>query len=329
MEPGTAIGNRDPDIGPFLARLRNPLTSRRTRIAIVADLHLSSDADGTWKLLHRTERGLETAIEDVNARDVDGVVFAGDLTASGAEREFRRFEELVEDLEAPWIAIPGNHDVRSWDGDDRSELPTASWFASSYADGSFPVVARFGGVDLVGLNSASTPDDRLTEWSGDVSDDQLEALRERLPALENPLVVCHHTLRSVPETPAAEPWEWFTLDRSEALVDVLTDHDVPLVVSAHHHLPAASVRDGLREVISPAVCSFPRAYSLLEIDERGTTIQLVPCSDREGLTEAYWHARTGEALGQGVLEMACSRLDRLPLLDEWAEDDPAASEVSR
>ncbi|RQG99937.1 metallophosphoesterase family protein [Natrarchaeobius oligotrophus] len=329
MGTGTADRGRESTVGPTIGRFLEPSASTRTRIAVVGDIHLSIDTHGTWKVLHRTERRLSTVIADCELDDLDGIIFAGDLTRSGSHREFESFDELVEPLEVPWVAIPGNHDVPPWDGRNPDGSLTRDEFAAAYADGSFPTVARFGGVDVVGLNTASTPDDRLSGWGGDVSDEQLAALDDRLSSLENPIVCCHHNLYPLAEQPEAEPWEWFSLDRPAALEAVLSNHDVPLVVSAHHHLPAATVRDDLRELIVPPVCSFPQAYCVLEIDERGTTARLVPLATPEETVEAYWHAATGDPLGRGVLEMASSRLERLPLVDERADDERPNCEERR
>jgi len=83
-----------------------------TRLAVIADPHLATDASGTWKCYHRTEAFLERAVDEVRSREPDGIVVAGDLTKDGEPHNFRRYDELVDPLGSV-VTIPGNHDVPS------------------------------------------------------------------------------------------------------------------------------------------------------------------------------------------------------------------------
>ena len=317
----SAEGSHVPDDGDapgaLMAQLARPTAGTPTRLAVVSDVHLSVSAHGTRKVFHRTEDRLRTAVEDANALDIDGVLFGGDLTKDGARADFERFDEVLADLEPPSVAIPGNHDVPK--AFDDHLVPELDRFTERYTPGELPFVTRFGGVDLVCINSETVPDGSLAEtWEGAVSADQLEWLRDTLPDVPNPVVCVHHDLARLPEVAAFEgfPWEWYPLLNADELVEVLSAHDVPLVLSGHHHLPATSLSRGVREIVAPATCSFPQAYLLVDIDSGGTTVWLVPLADRDGVREAYTHARKGGATDQGILEMALARLERFPLVRE-------------
>lgn len=303
--------------GALMARLARPTTAVPTRLAVVSDVHLSVDERGTRKVFHRTEERLRTAIEDVNRRDVDGVLLGGDLTKDGARADFERFDEVLAALDPPSVAIPGNHDVPKTFDDH--PVPGLDRFERRYTPGELPFVIRFGGVDLVCLDSETTPDGSLAEtWEGRVSADQLDWLDRVLPDVENPVVAVHHNLAALPEVSGFEgfPWEWYPLLNADELLDVLAAHDVPLVLSGHHHLPATSLSRGVRELVAPATCSFPQAYLLVDVDTGGTTVWLVPLADPEGIREAYMYARKGGATDQGILAMALTRLERFPLVEE-------------
>lgn len=305
--------------GPVVARLSRPTSGRSVQFAIVADAHLSTDATGTWKRYQGTIRGFETAIEDIHNRGVDAVFFAGDQTKDGTEAEFQRFNELAERIEVPWIAIPGNHDVPK-DFDDHYS-PSIDEFCDTYTPGSFPFVFSVGDLDLIGINSATTVDGRLSDtWQGAISTDQLEWLRDRLSEFETPIVVLHHNLAPLAEHVDAYPWNRFQIANPEPLLDVLEDADAPLVVSGHQHLPATTAHRGVRELIAPATCSFPQGYLLIEVSQQGTVVRFVPIADRGETEKAYWSARTGKALGQGIAEMALTRLRSFPLVDEWSAE---------
>ena len=53
-------------------------------------------------------------MRDVNGLGADLVALSGDLTQRARPREYRRAAEFIEQLEAPVLAVPGNHDVYPW-----------------------------------------------------------------------------------------------------------------------------------------------------------------------------------------------------------------------
>jgi hypothetical protein len=305
--------------GTVLSRFDRPRTPERTRLAVFADAHLTGEASGTWKVLHRTEARLRTAVADANGRDVDAVLFAGDLTKDGAPAEYSLFDEVLADLEAPFVAVPGNHDVPKprW---DPYEAPDRGTFARRYAAGHLPFVERVGDLSVVGLDSASNADGSLGDThEGEVGPDQRAWLDAVLPDLSNPVVALHHSV-SHPSTHAEgfPDSDLYQAGDAVELERVLARHDVPLVVSGHLHWPGvAPLASAGYELVAPAVCSFPQAYTLLHVGPGGTTVELVPLADRAGLEEAYVHAREGAAHGRGVAARADSRLlDDLLLAEE-------------
>ncbi|WP_049970540.1 metallophosphoesterase family protein [Haladaptatus cibarius] len=97
------------DAGPVFAHFARPRSAVPTTIAFVSDTHISSENQGTWKVFHRTQARLRTTLADANTRNVDAVVFAGDLTEEGSVPDFEAFDSLLSSLNVPFIAVPGNH----------------------------------------------------------------------------------------------------------------------------------------------------------------------------------------------------------------------------
>ena len=92
---------------------------------------------------------------------------------------------------------------------DEHPVPGLDRFERRYAPGELPFVVRFGGVDLVRLNSETLPDGSLAEtWEGAVSADQFEWLDEVLLELPNPVVCVHHNLAPLPEMAEFEGYPW-------------------------------------------------------------------------------------------------------------------------
>jgi len=329
--PRSDAGERiDDRAGPVVATLPRPRLSKPVTLAVVADAHLAVAETGTWKVLHRTESRLETALAlaagGVDGTEADAVVFVGDQTHDGLAAEFDRFADLVAALDRTWTAIPGNHDVRK-DFDDhdglakgavdsrfRGDATPAERVARTDTASPYPSVLDVGGLRVICLNTAAPADrDQGATWGGAVGPAQRARLQALLAAApERPtVVVAHHNLGPLPEHEAAAPWDRFPMDDAAAVRDILAAANVPLAVTGHHHVPAARTHGDVTELLAPAVCSFPQAMLALHVGPDGTAVQLLPLADDSGVSEAYWHAATGKTLGQGILDMTTSRLEEL------------------
>jgi len=163
-------------------------------------------AVGGLNLLAGRQRRFSDAVSKLEAlarfrRDngIDLVVFTGDYTALGLDRELEAAREAVQPLmDAPsgFVNVPGNHDLYVWDvvrersferhfGDTlESDLPEAR------AGGTWPLV-RLVGDDLavVAVNSAR-PNPLIWRSNGTIPIPQLEALAAVLrdPALRGRFV---------------------------------------------------------------------------------------------------------------------------------------------
>ena len=312
----------EPDDSLLLARLEEPSVRTPTRIAIVGDPHLSTQAHGTDRVFHRTEQRLRSVIEDVNGRDVDLVVFPGDLTKDGEPWNYERLDVLLEELEHPFVATPGNHDLQKSGDDHRCPSPAA--FAERYAEGRYPFQQSVGDLDLFVLNTAAGSNGPYeTTHRGRICHEQLEWLDARLADATVPVVVSHHNPIPLVRDPLCltEPWRTFTLVGRDRLRIVLDDHDVPLVLSGHHHLPSLIDDDGLRQLVTPAMATYPQAYCVLEADATGTSIWLHSHAGPQGRAEARTLAREANPFRRTLLEFTEKTLEDAPVLYEGARSD--------
>lgn len=310
------VGGRGPLVGRFPAP-----RGRSTTIAVIADPHVSPDAEGTWKLYHRTEARLMTAIADINRLAVDAAVFVGDLTRDGHCREFDRLDELLDQCAVPVLAVPGNHDVPKEYDDHRT--PPLLEFISQYTPGSLPFIERVGSVDIVGINTAWMPDGSLDEThSGAISRAQLDWLERTLPEIETPIIAMHHTAAPGSDHAYRANDVEYRLANADELTAVLQRHDVGLCFTGHVHWPSVAPLGGGYEVVAPATCSFPQAYLLVHVEPRGTTIELVPLADNPGLAEAYRAARADPRGSRLTDSTDAGYFQRFPLVDaapdRWA-----------
>ncbi|MFB6299346.1 MAG: metallophosphoesterase [Halobacteriales archaeon] len=295
-------------VGPVIAELPGLRSEKPVRLGIIADPHLTTRETGTWKVFHRTAARLRTALGDATAIECDLITFAGDLTRDGLSSEFTAFDTILAEFDVPHVAIPGNHDVsKAWESHDGIGLTS---FEHRYTPG-LPFAIELGSITVLGLNTASTVDGTLREtWGGRVSAADKTWLADRLETTQAPIVVLHHNLAALPENPGGK-WRNFPLQNDRTIRQLLADKEVPLAVTAHHHVP--SVRDHVltTEVMAPAVSSYPQAWLVIDIAPSGGRVQLRPLADRQGMLEARQLARTGKPIGRGVLKLVDNRLGSL------------------
>lgn len=253
------------------------LTGNRTRLAVLSDLHVSLDGQGSWKVYHRTIERFATALSSASERDIDGVLIPGDLTRDGEKKQFETVFDELENVSVPFACVPGNHDISGEDGPQRESAISA--FVDTCADEPFPFLRRIGDIDIIGLNSMNIRDHDVE--SGAVSQSQIDQLNTVLEDAKNPIVMLHHPLSNSWGTDTALNPEQFRLTNAGDVVEILLSHDVPLVVSGHVHWPLLGSASQLREIISPAVCSYPQAYLLIDVTPIGTTVSmnLLPDTD--------------------------------------------------
>jgi Icc-related predicted phosphoesterase len=294
-----------------LARFDRPRASVPATVALVSDPHVSTDETGSWKLFHRTRERFRATIEDLEGEGVDCLAIAGDLTKDGARRDLDWIESALDDLAVPCVTVPGNHDVK--------EVRVAE-FENRFTSAGLPVHRRIGGVDLIGLNSASTPEGGAEAREKVVSEAQLEWLERTLPETTAPVVVTHHNLPGLDDALGDADWDPHSpVENAEALIDVLSRHDVPLHLSGHVHLLGLTRNEGVRGLIAPALSSFPQSYLLLEVDGRGTTVRCRTPTDEAQLEEAYREAQSDSTRSEVVSELTVDALANLPIADEWSE----------
>ncbi|MFC7070284.1 metallophosphoesterase family protein [Halobaculum lipolyticum] len=309
--------------GSVMARLDRPRTDERTRVAVVADPHLSTEASGTSKLFERTEAHLANAVADVADRDVDALLSVGDLTKDGEPWNFDRFDEVVADLDVPFYSVPGNHDVPK-EGYDHENLPLRE-FAERYTpDGQgFPFHVAVGGLDVIGVNTAGTEEWLYDSHAGTVPADQLDELDGLLADSDTPLVLAHHNLPAMSEQvhdhrDLAEP-DMFVppeMDDPEPFVETLERHGAPLLLTGHLHLPSAATQGSVRELMMPTTCSFPQGYCLIEVGPEGTEVRFVPVADFDGTVVGRRERAADSVTARGLTAMAAVRLAQFPLVEE-------------
>lgn len=294
--------------GPVVARTARPRTETPVRLCVIADPHVAPDRSGTWKMAHRSERLLRRAVETANDLDPRLILVAGDLTGDGRPDSFAAVDRILAEAAAPMLVIPGNHDVpkRFDEHDSPSEL-----FTERYDR--LPTMTSAGPVSVIAANTASMRDGSLRDtWGGKVGAQDRTRLTELSGAVETPVLLLHHNIGSLSDAPGGK-YRNFQLRDAAAIKDVLALCDVPLAISAHHHVPAVMTHGSTVELLAPPICSYPQAMMSIDIGPTGTTARLVPLGSQDEIAAARRAAVTGKPLATGIAELVDRRVTALPL----------------
>jgi len=187
------------------------------RVLHVSDLHIG----------RRDElEPVETLKQLVAELRPDLVLATGDLSHRGRRSEVVRAYEILEGLGAPYLAVPGNHDI-PYTFPARFTRPFAEW---EKVFGSVEQVVASDDLVVVGMSSVSP----WRQQGGAVDEATLQRATARLreaPSSALRVVALHHHL-------AAPPWRAARkrpLKRRGRVLEALGEAGAELVVGGHVH----------------------------------------------------------------------------------------------
>jgi 3',5'-cyclic AMP phosphodiesterase CpdA len=186
------------------------------KIIQISDLHFG---DSTFS--EELKSNLLTQLQDKNP---DLIIFAGDLTAEGYKHEYEQAMEFIDELNsiAQTYVIPGNHDARN---------VGLLHFESMIGERKFIHKDKTSKFTIVGLDS-SEPDIS----AGQIGRDQMDWLNaelKKIPDHRFKVVTFHHHLLPIPNTGRERN---MLLDAGD-LIRVLLDNGVDFVLGGHKHVP--------------------------------------------------------------------------------------------
>ena len=244
------------------------------RIVHISDVHFGRDR----------EELLDPLVAEVNAIAPDLIVVSGDLTQRARHQQFRRARAFLDRFDAPWLAVPGNHDTPLDNLAVRLLWPWARyrrWIARDLEP-----VHEDEAVVVVGVNTVNP----LGWQRGRIA---RKAVRRVCSAFAPTrgrrvrIVVVHHPLEHAP----GERKE--LMRGAEAALDALADCGADIVLSGHLHSWRAepfAKREGRTAVLqvqagtglSSRLRGEQNDFNLLEVEARTVTIQRYAADEGEG-----------------------------------------------
>ncbi|MGE4565610.1 MAG: PQQ-binding-like beta-propeller repeat protein [Victivallaceae bacterium] len=206
------------------------------KLAVLADVHVSPG--------NPNAAALAKVIGEINQGSYDAVLVPGDLTNNGDEAEFDTVKALLDQLNVPCFAIPGNHET-TW-----SPSAGQGWFRRWPSD---RILADVGDVRLIGF--ATGPEMKMGD--GFVRSDDLAWLKQMLAensGKKELIVFCHYPL--VPG-----------LGNCREVSALLRPANVAAVISGHLHRSRVYDYDGVPGIVGRSLLSGtaePAGYAEIE-----------------------------------------------------------------
>ena len=207
------------------------------RLAHISDLHFG-----------RTDPAVvEGLVAELNADPPDLIVASGDFTMRARRSEYRTARAFLARLAAPWIAVPGNHDIAYFKLFTRFFHPFRRYrsFIAAETEPTF----LDDEIGVVCLNTVRTwaPE---ADWSqGKITRAQIARTEARLAALPPHvfrIVVGHHPFMPPPWDEEAR-----LVGRADEALDAFRRHGVGLTLAGHLHRHYARFAEAPETGIEP------------------------------------------------------------------------------
>ena len=296
--------------------------------------------NGDSKFMPYVEEITDAFLDEVLADPPDLVLLTGDLTFNGAEISHRRLAgklQRLEDAGIPVLVLPGNHDVYNenaalYRGGSFERVPFASGesFAEIYRDfgpgealsadsDSLSYVWQLNEQVWIMMLDENTAHDfcGLSDRSFQWIEAQLQKAREegRFVLVAGHQNVFQHSIFR----------GGYVIQGTQRLQELLRRYGVPLCLSGHLHTQHVQSEDGLTEIATSALCSYPCQYAVLTAEDGrlryGTRrLDLAAWAERNGRPDAVFQDFAGAA---GVyMDAHFTPAGMAPLVDDpvlWAE----------
>lgn len=249
---------------------------RNFRFGVISDPHIGlphtvRDGPHRFHLVEISIPALESALMHLSQLDLDFLLFPGDLTQDGEPDNHAWLGQRLADLPFPAYVIPGNHDVLAPVATDTciglQDFPSY-YPKSGYQDPEqlYYTCKPLPGIRLIALNSNQF--DAEGRQLGIVDDDQLAWLQNVLEQTTEELVlvmVHHNVLEHLPNQTQDVIGRRYMLGNAPQLLDILKAHQVQLVFSGHLHIQNIAHQDGLYDITTGSLVSYPHPYRIVEV----------------------------------------------------------------
>ncbi|MCB1756213.1 MAG: metallophosphoesterase [Gammaproteobacteria bacterium] len=235
--------------------------------AHLSDLHFGREIPSVSEALIRQLKRIKPEL----------IIISGDLTQRARQAQYIKAQEFLRELPAPYLVIPGNHDLVAINLLERFTFPWKKW--RRYVGVDLEPEIQTAGAAIKGVNTVR----RLGagfDWSrGSISETQVNSISQAMskaPSDRLRLVVSHHPFW-MPELYAHRN----LIEGGRRALPYMKEAGVDLILSGHIHVAFAHVLDGV--IISHAGTAVssrlrrghPNSFNLLSGNTEELTITLM------------------------------------------------------
>jgi 3',5'-cyclic AMP phosphodiesterase CpdA len=253
------------------------------RFAVITDLHIGSDTSGSWHNRFLTDDPAATvraAVDAINHAEPDFTLVLGDLADHGAPDELAAARVALDGLDAPWLALRGNHDVapdedgaafqHALRGGAQTGVVTPDVLPLPAGVLALTFEARWETVD--GRWRVAIPEDELRN--------ALDALSGETPDLL--LALCHFPFMRQSEfvrshdphgKNAGTLWEG-----EAALAELAARAGTLLAFAGHQHFHHIVTGANWLHCTTAALVEYPAEYRLVTVNAGGVRIETFPAA---------------------------------------------------
>ncbi|MCF7854320.1 MAG: metallophosphoesterase [Candidatus Pacebacteria bacterium] len=229
---------------------------RTATIALLADPHYGVQLPIAERRGEIADILLKRAVSRLNRLiRPDATLVLGDVLDNGAATDARErltsMRDILDRLDAPYIAIPGNHDSD----------PEAFYRVFTRPE----LFEDINGIRFVPFVDPEEPGFNARRTKADI--DRFRAARA---GYEGPIVALQHTCLFPPGSTEAP----YNYTNAPEIIATMKEENVMLSVSGHYHRGAETVRDGdVTFVHAPALCETPFPFLVVTLREGMVTVE--------------------------------------------------------
>jgi 3',5'-cyclic AMP phosphodiesterase CpdA len=257
----------------------------RFRFAIISDLHVALphtvwDHPARFHLVEISIPVLESILADLASQDLDFLLLPGDLTQHGEPENHAWLRDRLAQLPYPVYVVPGNHDIPVPAADAISIAPQAfphyyRQFGYQDSDRLYYSCPILPGVRLFSLNSNQFAPGG--QQMGYVDPEQLAWLEQELAQASEPIkltMVHHNVIEHLPHQSRHPLGRRYMLDNARQVATVLRQGGVELVFTGHLHIQDIAEKNGLYDITTGSLVSYPHPYRIVEYDGNSRSLQV-------------------------------------------------------
>ena len=222
-----------------------------TKIAVLTDIHFGdAHPAGSRRRCDIADILVERAVRRLNNLvRPDVVLVLGDLLdaggASGAGERLQTLKNNLDKLNAPYLAIPGNHDQD--------------------VDQFYRVFDRPADqVDMSGVRFLPFIDPGQPGYNAVRLEHDIQRIKAARSGYNGPIVALQHVCLFPPDMGRLTPYNY---TNAQEIIATLKEAGVSLSVSGHHHHGAETVcSDGVTYVTAPGLCEGPFPFITIHLE---------------------------------------------------------------